>query len=298
MKSATERIAALPAEKQTMLLQRLRQKTSPQLIAPLARPAPADPWIVRYQPNAHARIRLFCFPYAGGGASVFRLWSEALSPALEVCGIQLPGREHRLAESAYTRLDALVPALADAIEPYLDRPFAFFGHSMGALVSFALARQLRRVHNRQPVCLYLAAYRAPQLPNPNIRIYHLPSEVFKVVLRAEGIAEMVLQNEEIMQAMLPTLRADFELCDTYKYTEEPPFTCPLAIFGGLQDVRVGVADLEAWRIHSSATCTLSMFPGAHFFLHSAQDRVLAALSQHLSAYRPDIYSKVSYEQRS
>jgi medium-chain acyl-[acyl-carrier-protein] hydrolase len=282
MKNATERIAALPADKQTMLLQRLRQKIGPPLIVPPAAPAPADAWIIRYRPNAQARLRLFCFPYAGGGASVFRLWPEALPPDVDVCGIQLPGREQRLAEPAYTRLNALVLALAEAIEPYLDRPFAFFGHSMGALVSFALARQLRRVHDRHPLGLYLAAYRAPQLPNPNIRIYHLPSEVFKVVLRADGISEMVLQNEELMQAMLPTLRADLELCDTYEFVEEPPFACPIAVFGGLEDVRVGAADLEAWRIHSSVACSLSMFPGAHFFLHSAQDRLLAALSQHLS----------------
>ncbi len=198
-----------------------------------------------------------------------------------MCGIQLPGRESRLGEAAYKRLLPLVRDLAPAIYPYLDRPFAFYGHSMGALLCFELARYLRNTYARQPVCLYLAAYRAPQLKNPNIKIYHLPSEVFKVVLRADGIPETILQNEELMQAILPTLRADFELCDTYEYRDERPLDCPFLIFGGQEDVRVNAADLELWPVHSSQPCHLSVLPGAHFFLHSAQDQLLSLLAQDL-----------------
>jgi medium-chain acyl-[acyl-carrier-protein] hydrolase len=200
---------------------------------------------------------------------------------VEVCAIQLPGREYRIGEAAYKRMPSLLESLTEAITPYLDRPFAFFGHSMGALISFALARHLRKTQEKYAIRLYLAAYRAPHLPNPNIKIYHLPSEVFKVVLRADGIPEMILQNEELMQAMLPTLRADFELCDTYEYHEEPPLECPLVIYGGEEDVRISASGLEAWRIHSNATCSLSMFPGSHFFLHSAQDLLLTAMSRDL-----------------
>jgi len=300
MKDFTERIAALPSDKQILLLQRLKQKVGqPATDLPFGRelskegvgkgasplPTPTafpDEWVVRYRQNGQVRLRLFCFPYAGGGASIFRPWPDALPSEVEICGIQLPGREYRLSEGpAYTRLAPLVQALAGAIYPYLDRPFAFYGHSMGALVSFELARQLRRTYDRHPVCMYLAAFRAPQLPNPNVKIYHLPSEVFKVVLRADGVPERLLQNEELMQVMLPTLRADFELCDTYEYREEPPLDCPFLVFGGLEDVRVSAADLEAWTIHSSATCCLSMLPGSHFFLHTAQDLLLTAISQDL-----------------
>lgn len=280
MKNVSQRIAALPPEKQTMLRQRLQQTVVPQSGAMLAQAA-SDPWIIRYRQNAQASLRLFCFSYAGGGASVFRSWADFLPQEVEVCAIQLPGREYRIGEPAYRRLGPLVQALSEAIAPYLDRPFAFFGHSMGALVSFELARHLRRTQQRQPICLFLAAYRAPQLPNPNIKIYHLPQEVFKVVLRAEGIPEMVLQNDELMQAMLPTLRADFELCDTYEYQEEAPLWCPISIFGGQEDVRISMSDLEAWSIHSDVAWSLTMLPGSHFFLHSAQDLLLAALSQNL-----------------
>jgi surfactin synthase thioesterase subunit len=293
MRNVAERIAALSPDQQAKLLQRLKPHESQTTSGPLRTRSvlddqlpspPAAAWIVRYRQNAQARLRLFCFSYAGGGASVFRPWLDTLPSEVEVCGIQLPGREHRLTEPAYTRIAPLIQAAADAIYPYLDRPFAFFGHSMGALVSFELARQLRRTHDRYPVRLFLAAYRAPQLPNPNIKIYHLPSEVFKVVLRADGIPERILQNEELMQAMLPTLRADFELCDTYDYKEEPPLECPLSIFGGLEDVRVSAADLEGWRIHSSVSGSLSLLPGSHFFIHSAQDLLLAAISHDLEAY--------------
>lgn len=284
MTDITERIAALSPDKQAMFLQRLKQKVSPSRTDVSPMPAFSAEWVIRYRRNEQAPLRLFCFSYAGGGASIFRPWSDLLPSGVEVCCIQLPGHEYRIAEPAYTRLAPMVEALADAIYPYLDRPFAFFGHSMGALVSFELARQLRRTYDKHPVRLCLAAFRAPQLPNPNIKVYHLPSEVFKVILRADGIPEMILQNEELMQAMLPTLRADFELCDTYKYAEEPALECPFSIFGGLEDVRVSASDLEGWRIHSSATCNLTMFPGSHFFLHSAQDLLLAALSQDLESH--------------
>ncbi len=281
MKDVSERIAALTPDQRTILLQRLKQKGKPSPNAAPDTRSLVDEWIVRYRPNEQARLRLFCFPYAGGGASIFRPWVDILPPEVEVCSIQLPGREYRVGTPAYRRIAPLEEALAEAIVPYLDRPFAFFGHSMGALVSFELARLLRKKYHKYPEHLFLAAYRAPHLPNPNIKIYHLPSEVFKVVLRSEGIAEMVLQNEELMQAMLPTLRADFELCDTYEYTEEAPLACPFSLFGGLEDVRISQRDLELWPQHSSGGCSLTMLPGSHFFLHSAQDQLLAALAREL-----------------
>lgn len=281
MTDLAARIAALPSEKQAALLQQLKQKAKQQVKAQPASPTTSDRWIVRYRPNEHASLRLFCFSYAGGGASVYRSWVDAFSEDVEICCIQLPGRENRIGEPAYTRMAPLMEALIDVILPYLDRPFAFFGYSMGALVCFELARELRGSANKQPVHMGLAAFRAPHLPNPNIKIYHLPDEVFKVVLRADGIPEQILQNEELMRAMLPTLRADFELCDTYQFREEPPLACPFSLFGGQEDVRVAMVDLEAWRLHSSVPSTLLTLPGSHFFLHSSPDLLLSAFTRDL-----------------
>lgn len=294
MTDITGRIAALPPDKQALLLQRLKQKGGREMEAFPAPRTPPDRWIIRYRQNAQASMRLFCFPYAGGGASVFRSWADFLPPEIEACCVQLPGHENRIGESAYTRLAPLVQALADAITPHLDRPFAFFGHSMGALVSFELTRELRRRREKLPLRLCLAAYRAPQLPNPNIKIYYLPTEVFKVVLRADGIPEQILQNEEFMQAMLPTLRADFELCDTYRHTQEPPLECPFSLFGGTEDVRVHVEDLEAWRIHSSAPSTFSLIPGSHLFLHYMQEPLVAAIVRDLALHQNRVAGDLAF----
>jgi medium-chain acyl-[acyl-carrier-protein] hydrolase len=283
-KDHADRIAALSPYKQKMLLQQLKQKTAPQVNPPLSPHSTADGWIFQYKRSPQAPFRLFCFPYAGGVASLFRPWSDALWPEVEICCIQLPGRENRVAEPPYTRMAPLVQTLAQAIHPYLDKPFGFFGHSMGALISFELARQLRRRNDRLPVRLCIAAHGAPHLLVPSTRqmMNCLPPEMFKEVLRYEGVSEHVLQNEVLMQSLLPTLQADFELCDTYVYTDEPPLESPFSIFGGLQDTRTSIASLEAWRTQSSKACSLRMLPGSHFFLHSAQDLLLAGISQDLA----------------
>ncbi|HET8846180.1 MAG TPA: alpha/beta fold hydrolase, partial [Ktedonobacteraceae bacterium] len=283
MKDVNERIAALPEEKRMALLQHLQRKAAARAESPTpaVQPSP-DAWVLRYRPNDQARLRLFCFPYAGGRASIFRSWADDVLPAdIEVCSIQLPGREERLREPPYKRLAPLVQELAEALVPYLDRPFAFYGHSMGALVSFEVARQLRKEYDRHPVALFLAAFRAPQLPNPNIKIYHLPTEVFKVVLRADGIPETILQSEELMQLMLPTLRADYEVCDTYEYREEPPLSCPFFLYSGVEDIRIREADMVGWPVHTAGLSRLSMVPGSHLFLHTAQDFLLAEISRNL-----------------
>lgn len=264
-----ERIAGLPADKRALLLARLR--------AEAGRSGRDTPWFIRFTRGDAARIRLFCFSYAGGGASMFRGWREGLPPEVDVWAAQLPGRENRVAERPLRRMGPLVDALYDAITKHLDLPYAFYGHSMGALVAYELAHRLRSAGAPEPAHLFLAAFRAPQLPNPNIRIYHLPDEVLKTVLRTEGTPQHILDNEEIMRALLPTLRADIELCDTYEYRAESPLRVPISVFGGHQDVRVSRSDLEPWRAQAGGPFRLAMIPGSHFFLHSAQDLLLGEL---------------------
>ena len=243
-----------------------------------------DSWITCRKPNPQARLRLFCFPYVGGGVSIFRAWSDGLPADVEVCPVQLPGRGTRLMEPPFTQLSPLVQALAEALFPLLDKPFAFFGHSLGALVSFELARQLRRQYGVgvQPVHLFVSADRAPQIAYRDRLIHSLPEKEFFVELRRlNGTPGEVLEDEELMQTMLPVLRADFAVHETYIYSTEPPLNCPISTYGGLQDHKVSRGDLEAWCDQTSVSFSLRMFPGDHFFLNTTRPVLLRVLSQEL-----------------
>lgn len=235
---------------------------------------------VERRPNA--LMRLLCFPYAGGGASLFHTWSDSLPTTVEVCPVQLPGRETRLREAPFTRLLPLVQAMAQALVPYLDKPFAFFGHSMGGLVSFEFARELRRRHGLTPVHLFISGCGAPQIPDPDPPIHALPEPEFLEALRdLNGTPTEALGCAELMRMMLPTLRADFAICETYAYTIEPPLDCPISAFGGLQDHKVSRDRLETWRTQTSASFSLRMLPGGHFFVRTAQPLLIQILYREL-----------------
>ncbi len=242
-----------------------------------------DCWVMCPKPNPQANLRLFCFPYAGGGALSFRTWPNGLPTTVEVCAVELPGRGTRMRLAPFTRLEPLVEALAQALLPYLDKPFALFGHSMGGLVSFELARLLRREYGLLPVHLFVSGRRAPQVPDPDPPIHALPEPAFKEELRRlNGTPEAVLENKELMQLLIPILRADFAVLETYVYATEPPLECPITAFGGLQDCKVSCDRLEAWRNQTSASFALQMLPGDHFFLNSAQALLLQSLTRQLT----------------
>ncbi len=239
-------------------------------------------WIACPQPNPQARLRLFCFPYSGASAQIFYSWSELLSVGIEVCAVQLPGRGARLAEPSFTRLTPLVRDLARALIHYLNAPFAFFGHSMGALVSFELARYLDRHYGLSPVHLFVSGHSAPHIPNPESPIHALPEPDFVEKLRQlNGMSKEILENPELMQLLLPILRSDFTLCETYVYEPGILLDCPISAFGGLQDEYVSRESLEAWREQTSDTFTLRMFPGDHFFLNTDRPLLIRALAREL-----------------
>jgi medium-chain acyl-[acyl-carrier-protein] hydrolase len=249
--------------------------------------ATSDPWISCYNPRRDTRLRLFCFPYAGASALIFRNWSDGLPADVEVCPIQLPGRGTRLMERPFTRLTLLIEALAPALAPLLDKPFAFFGHSLGALISFELARLIRRQYRVGSFRVFVSGGRAPQIPHRDLPVHTLPDREFLAELRRlNGTPSELLDHEELMEVMLPILRADIAMYETYLYSAEPPLDCPISAFGGLQDRRVSISDLEAWRTQTDATFSLRMFPGDHFFLK--QPLLLQALSQELSADSPSV----------
>lgn len=240
-------------------------------------------WIVFPKPNRQACIRLFCFPYAGGGAAVYGDWSDALPSEVEVFRVQSPGRENRLREQPFTRLQPFVETLANVVRPYLDMPFSFFGHSVGALVCFELARYLRKQDGLSPALLFVSGRGAPHIPGPDPPIHQLPETEFveEVRSRYDGIPEAVLQDAELMQLILPVLRADMAVSETYVYENDDPLGCPISVFGGLQDRKVRQQDLPAWRDLTRSSFTLRMFPGNHFFLQGNRTPLLQALADDL-----------------
>lgn len=241
-------------------------------------------WLLSSQLSTPLRLRLFCFPYAGGGAAVFARWADLLPPGVELCRVQLPGRETRWREAPFTQLTSLVDVLTGAIRPYLDVPFAFFGHSLGALIGFELAQQARRQFDRSPAQLFVSGRWAPHLPNPDPPLYQQPDAKFIDTLRRRynNIPEAVVNDPELMEIFLPVLRADVTMLDTYAYTPDRPLDCPITAYGGRADQRVTHAALEGWREHTTRSFHVRLFPGAHFYLQTERTALLQAMSQDLT----------------
>ena len=241
-----------------------------------------DSWVVIPKPDSGAKLRLFCFPYAGGGAYIYRTWSNTLPSLVEVCAIQLPGRGTRISEKPLSDLAQVVEQAAQGLQRYFDRPFAFFGHSMGALIGFELARQLQRQNKTGPRHLFVSAHRAPHLPDTEPSFYNLPdAELIEELRRLKGTPTEVLENPELMHLMLPLMRADFSVCQNYDYqAAAQPLACPISVFGGLEDT-LTKEQLQDWRQHTTAAFKLRLFPGDHFFLHTYQESLLRALAQEL-----------------
>ncbi len=241
-----------------------------------------NPWTIYFNPrNTSARLRLFCFTYVGGSAVVFKNWQEKITADIELCAFQLPGRGSRMREKPFSDMPTLIDSLATALYPLMhEKPTVFYGHSMGALVSFELARKLRQEHNFLPKHLVVSGRRAADVPTHKAPVHKLPKDEFLQELqRLNGTPKEILDNKELMELLIPPIRADFAVCETYEYTEQAPLACPITVFGGLQDPETNQQSLEAWQKHTTANYKLEMFYGDHFFIHNNEDIFLAALSR-------------------
>ena len=240
---------------------------------------PTNPWLVRPNPRSKPTLRLFCLPFAGSGAAPFRPWAQLLPPHIELCILQLPGRETRLRETPYTNITSLVAALTTAITPALNLPYALFGHSMGTLVAFELTRALQRHKQAAPTHLFVSGRRAPQLPDPEAPISQLADGLFvrEMVRRYNAIPKVILDDEEMLRIFLPTLRADLDVLESYVYTEAAPLDCPITAFGGMDDSRASRGDLAAWRVQTRQSFQLQLFPGDHFYLNPQRENLVAQI---------------------
>ena len=235
-------------------------------------------WFQYPRPCADAVLQLYCFPHAGSGASAYRNWPPQMPPGVEICAIQLPGRESRFTERALDSAERVVDALLPSLLPHLGRPFAFFGHSMGALLAYETARRLEQRGGPMPARLLVSGCGAPHVPDSAPGLKGLPDDAFVAELRRmSGMPDEILANRELMQVLLPTLRADTALCEDYVRDAQSPLSCPIAAYGGLEDHRVEPAAVEAWREHTQSIFRARMFSGGHFFIRSIEAiRTIAA----------------------
>lgn len=249
-----------------------------------------DRWFKVFQPRPRAALRLFCFPYAGGGASVYRLWPQELPEQIEVCAMQPPGRESRWRETPHRRIESMAAEAAEAIRQRLDVPFAFFGHSMGAALAFEVTRRLvRSARGGGPVPehLFVSGRRSPRITDDDEPVHSLPREQFIESIRGySGTPEEVLQNAELMELVEPLLRADFEVSETYEYVPEPSGTAvggvPITALGGVGDEDVSEEELDAWRQETSGPFRRLMFDGGHFFLTERRPEVISVVRRELA----------------
>ena len=227
---------------------------------------------------------MFCFPYAGGSATLYRDWPAHLPSDVELVGVQLPGRAFRLREPAFTDMTKLLDALEELLEPFLDQvPFVFWGHSMGALVSFELMRRFQKRGCTLPRMMILSARRAPHLPYDPLNVPAMSDDEFiEELRRLGGTPDEIINNQRLMNLVLPSLRADFEMLYRWSFTEGETFSIPLKVAGGTRDKPIPKSDLEAWARYTSADFSTKMFEGDHFYLHHAENALLPWLNGVLS----------------
>ncbi|QJE01538.1 thioesterase [Massilia forsythiae] len=235
------------------------------------------PWILRH-PMRTPRLRLFCFCYAGGNAIAYLPWQAGLGLDIEVCAVQLPGRGARTGEAPFSCMESLMRALMPVVGALDELPFAFFGHSLGAMVAFELARRLQGLGLAQPEHLIVSGCAAPRHRKPPRQLHLLPADALIETLREyNGTPHEILAHRELMDLLLPTIRADFALVETYRYQEAPLLALPLTVLAGRSDDATGPASRTQWQRETLGPCRIEWFEGDHFFINDAREAVLAVI---------------------
>jgi surfactin synthase thioesterase subunit len=238
----------------------------------------STPWVRTPRRLArNQKVRLFCLPYAGGSASVYRTWQGNLPGAIQVCPLHLPGREARLREALLRRYTDMLQALAAALEPFTDEPYAFFGHSMGAFLGYELALRFIGAGLRPPVHIFVSGRQAPHIrcdviskPVGEMSDAEFVNELSPI---NTGSFRTLMENRELSALVLPSLRADFEICQTYEPSFHAPISVPISAFGGTRDPSVNQDEIAAWKPFTTRKFALHMIEGDHFFLNAAANEV-------------------------
>jgi medium-chain acyl-[acyl-carrier-protein] hydrolase len=240
-------------------------------------------WFDVTSPRPGVRLRLFCFHHAGGAAQMFNTWQRKMVPDIEVCAVQMPGRWNRLKEAPLRSIALMVKTVAGAIEPLLDRPYAIFGHSLGAAVGFELIHALAEMGARLPVQFFASGRNAPHRPSAIGPLHQLPEAQFIEALRDSyaPLPQQILDDPDMGPIFLNVLRADLEAIETYRYTPKAAFSVPITAMGGRRDPAVSEAHLEAWGELTTSNFTLRMFEGDHFYVRPKENEVIDVIQRTL-----------------
>jgi len=235
-------------------------------------------WLQSRPAVGNPSVRLFCLPHAGGGATAYHSWNAELPAFVQLCPVLLPGRETRLSEPLYTRMEPLLDAMDRELRPWLDIPYAFFGHSMGALLALEWARRLRRDGHSMPACLFLSGRRAPDVPGDTRLLHPLTDREFVAELTRlyDGIPPEFMGDAAFTEVFLPILRADIAVVESYCFQEDEPLDCPMTVFSGINDASVSWEELLAWKRHTSRRFGMQVLPGGHFYPQRPLLRTISA----------------------
>lgn len=245
------------------------------------------------KPVFNPRLRLFCFPYAGGSASAYIAWTELLPKDVEVVLLQPPGRGSRFSEVAHENMESFTSEIVAEQDFVTEIPYVFFGHSLGCRVAFEVAKELQSRGLLLPQHFVASGSRAPHLTQELEAIHSLPElEFVNKLKRLNGTPEEVLQNKELMQLMLPSLRTDFRIAELH-VSNPQTLACPITIFYGTEDDNVVIEKLNAWQELSKFTINTFAFKGGHFFINEANNQVLTKLTDILVSARQKIETRTA-----
>lgn len=242
----------------------------------------AEDWVRRFHPAPAAPHRLLCLPHAGGSASYFFPVSRSLSPGVEVLSVQYPGRQDRRAEPLIDSIEVLADQVTDAIDGFTDKPLAIFGHSMGATLGFEVARRLEK-RGIVPAGLFASGRRAPSRHRDEKFHEGSDDELLANVRSLAGTEQALLGDDEIVRMVLPAIRADYRLADTYVASPGQTVTAPVVAYVGDRDPDVRVSQMRAWSEVTAAGFVVGVFPGDHFYLFGQEAELVGDIVRRLGA---------------